>query len=47
MTVEEANELLKQIRELKYAFTRAQEFESGAMMRDLERKYMDKKIETK
>lgn len=45
MTVDDSIKILKLIKELKIALTRAQEFEDGCIMRDMEKKYLDKKIE--
>jgi hypothetical protein len=44
-TVGKIENLLKMIRELKYEFVKAQEFQSASIMRDLEKKYLDKKVE--
>jgi len=44
-TVDDIQKLLVKIRVLKYEFVKAQEFQSASFMRDLEKKYMDKKVE--
>jgi len=47
MTVDDAREILEKIKELKILLTKGQDFENGAILRDMEKEYMDKKIETK
>ena len=41
---EEVRKILRKIRKLKYDFVKLQEYQSASMMRDLEKKYMDKKV---
>ena len=45
MTVYDAQEILKAIKELKHMLVKAQDFENGAKMRDMEKEYLDKKTE--
>jgi len=47
MTVDDAREILEKIKGLKILLTKGQDFENAALMRDMEREYMDKKVETK
>ena len=45
MTVDDAKEILEKITELKRMLVRAQDFHNGCIMRDMEKNYMDKKVE--
>jgi len=45
MTVYDAREILEKIKELKILLTKGQDFENAGLMRDMEREYMDKKVE--
>ena len=47
MTVDDAREILENIKELRILLTKGQDFENAVLMRDMEREYMDKKVETK
>ena len=47
MTVDDARNILEKIKELKILLTKGQDFENGALLRDMEKEYMDKKVETK
>lgn len=44
MKITELNEILAEIKSLKHKLTRAQDFENAALMRDMERKYLDKEV---
>ena len=45
MTVYDAKEILEAIKQLKILLTKGQDFECAAIMRDMEKVYMDKKVE--
>jgi len=45
MTVDDASKILEKIKELKILLTRGQDFENASLMRDMEKEYMNKKIE--
>jgi hypothetical protein len=47
MTVDEAQEIVKRAKELKILLVKAQDYYHGAQMRDIEKEYMNKKVETK
>ena len=47
MTVDNAREILDKIKELKILLTKGQDFENASLMRDMEKEYMNKKVETK
>ena len=47
MTVDDAREILEKIKELKILLTKGQDFENSAILRDMEKEYLDKKVETK
>ena len=46
MKVSEAKEILEAIKELKIKLTKAQDFENAARMRDMEKEYLDKNVES-
>ena len=43
-TVEETQKILKEIRALKLLFIKAQEYESASIMREMEKRYLEKKV---
>ncbi len=45
MTVHDAKEIVEDIKNLKIKLTKAQDFENAARMRDMEKEYLDKKVE--
>ena len=45
MTLEEGSKILKAIKELKIILVKGQDFPNAALMRDMEKHYMDKKLE--
>ena len=45
MTVADANEILLTIRELKILLVKSQDFENSAILRDMEKEFMDKRVE--
>jgi len=45
MKITEVNELLAEIKSLKYKLTKAQDFHNAALMRDMEKQYLDKEVE--
>jgi hypothetical protein len=45
-TVNDMQKLLKRVRKLKYDFIKAQEYECASIMRDLEKKLMDKEVKS-
>ena len=45
MTVQEAKEILDSIKDLKHKLTKAQDFENACLMRDMEKVFLDKKVE--
>jgi hypothetical protein len=47
MTVDDAQRILEKIKELKILLVYGQDFENASLMRDMEKEYMDKKVETK
>ena len=47
MTVDDAHRILEKIKELKMMLVRGQDFENASLMRDMEKEYLDKKVETK
>jgi len=47
MTLDVASKILEKIKELKILLTKGQDFENGALLRDMEKEYLDKKVETK
>ena len=46
MTLQDGKEILEAIKELKIKLTKAQDFENSAIMRDMEKEYLDKKLES-
>jgi len=44
MTVADANEIIDDIKALKYKLVKAQDFNNSAIMRDMERDYLNKEI---
>ena len=45
MTVQDTKEILEAIKELKHKLVKAQDFENGARMRDMEKEYLDKEVQ--
>lgn len=45
MTVTDANKILEAIKALKYMLVKGQDFPNAALMRDMEKHYMDKELE--
>jgi len=45
MKITELNELIAEIKSLKYKLIKAQDFHNAALMRDMEKEYLDKEIE--
>jgi len=44
MTITQVNEILVEIKSLKYKLTKAQDFHNAALMRDMEKQYLDKEF---
>ncbi len=47
MTLDEGHKILEKIKELKHLLIVGQDFENASIMRDMEKEYLDKKVETK
>ena len=47
MTLDDGREILDKIKELKHLLIKGQDFENASLMRDMEKEYLDKKLETK
>jgi len=45
MKITELNELIAEIKSLKYKLIKAQDFHNAALMRDMEKEYLDKEIQ--
>ena len=45
MKITEVNEILADIKSLKIKLIKAQDFHNGAIMRDMEKQYLDKEVE--
>ena len=44
MNITDVNEILAEIKSLKYKLTKAQDFENAARLRDMEKEYLDKEV---
>jgi len=44
MKITDVNEILAEIKSLKYKLTKAQDFENAARLRDMEKEYLDKEV---
>jgi len=44
MTIIQVNEILVEIKSLKHKLTKAQDFENAALMRDMEKHFLDKEV---
>jgi len=44
MNITDVNEILAEIKSLKYKLTKVQDFENAARLRDMEKEYLDKEV---
>ena len=44
MKITDVNEILAEIKSLKYKLTKVQDFENAARLRDMEKEYLDKEV---
>jgi len=44
MTITQVNEILAEIKSLKYKLIKAQDFHNAALMRDMEKHFLDKEV---